>query len=117
MEQNIQIDEFEKTLDNFIFDHFKSIHGDSQDIIFFPDFRVIIILKTPKETCSYYTELIDTTKKYSINQIIKESELLQLFMKIHNSYTISVLCCFDEKNENNNDNNSILLLKKEIKSC
>jgi hypothetical protein len=122
MEQNIQIDEFEKTIDIFIFEHFNKIHGDSQDIIFCPDFRILIILRTVTEFASYYTPFIDMSKIYTINQIIKDSEILQTFIKIHDSYTISVLCQFDDKNEKNeknekNNDKSILLLKKEVKKC
>ena len=118
MEGCIHIEEFEKTVDDYIYDHFKTIHGDSQDIIFCPDYRINIILKTSKETASYYTELIDMTKKYTINEIIKDSEILHFFMKTHHSYNITILCSFDEKNENNNDNDrTIVLLNKDIKSC
>jgi hypothetical protein len=123
METKTQIEEFEITIDNLIYDHFKTIHGDSQDIIFCPDFRIVIMLRTAKETVSYHTDFIDMTKKYTINEIIKESELLQTFIKIKDSYTINVLCQFDdkyhkdenlEKDENKNDK-TIVLLNKDIK--
>jgi hypothetical protein len=116
METTIQIEEFETPIDNFIFEHFNSIHGEVQDIIFCPDFRIIINLNSFYKTVSYHTDFIDMTKKYTINEIINQSETLQTFLNSNKNYTISVYCCFDKKNENNNEK-PILLLHKDIKSC
>ncbi len=120
METKIQIEEFEKPIDNFIFEHFNSIHGEVQDIIFCPDFRIIINLNSYWKTVSYHTDFIDMTKKYTLSQLMNQSETLQSFLKTNKNYTISVYCCFDnvkycfDKKIENINEKPILLLQKDI---